>query len=142
MHMHMHEKPEAVWYLPADPWEEPSALSPEERDRFLIRYDDTGWEPDVDALHDRIDCDYVEAVTLPGIGVLWVDESGRLAKRTTNPVARILYARTRGAVSTLIQGPAVLVVAPDAPKDRVEAAIQQGLHAYQYALTRGSGVEA
>lgn len=148
----VHKKPETVWLLPPDPWEEPFELSLLEQNRLLVYYDDTGWELDVDVLHDWIGSSYFEAVPLPGIGVLWIDESGRRAKREANPMASILYARTlyagavvapiQGVVGAPIQGPAVLVAFPDVSKERVKAKIQGTFRIYQHIFAGGMGTDA
>lgn len=108
--MHIMAKPKVIYVLREDG--PPVRFSPEEVDGFMTHYDDTGWEPKLEALHRRCECTCIDMRVLPGLGHLWFDDEGLLKDRPMNPLATAFYSFIYG-MEPLV-GTAVLVVDPDA----------------------------
>jgi hypothetical protein len=116
--MYMTTKPVAVYVFPEGS-ESPRRLSAEETETLFDHYEDTGFEPKLEALYRLCDCDCVELVVLPGLGSLWLDEEGRLKGRKVSPVASVLYQCAVNPGGDVV-GTSVLVVDPSMPASTVD----------------------
>lgn len=84
--------------------------------------DDTGWEPNLIWLYEKLACSCVDMRNVEG-GQLWFDDEGKLRGRPINPIATLLYA---GAADPIV-GHAVLVLDPEQyPSDEsADATLEQ-----------------
>lgn len=117
--MHHHTKPQRVWLLPTDG--PPRRLTEEELEDFFTHYPDTGWEPKLEKLYEKIGCRTVEMRSFRQVpGLCWLDEEGLLGKEEVevNPVATVLYQSEyqAGAMGHIVAGTCVYIVHESCPK--------------------------
>lgn len=114
---HHEKRPTAVWVLPPGFEVEPRKVPMEEIREIFHRYDDTGYEPDLEWLHKQLDCSVVDFRSINDIGHVWFDDEGLFKEDPKiNYLATFLYQQVYDRANVIV-GNAVLVVDPNIPEE-------------------------